>query len=150
MFKAVSPGSHLSQEHNRCSVNTLKERKKDCCSLQRSPLGVPCVIKPRTCALDNFSLIAKNNSAWFPGFAPGTCIVSWPQSLPPRYPPHISGYQALPCSVSTSLRYWASVSSPGLATGQPLLMTPAGPLFWVPHPARQHHLLSAVGPWVSG
>lgn len=99
---------------------------------------------------DNFGLIAKNNSVWFPGFAPGTYIVSWPQSLPPLYPPHISGYQALPCSVSTFLRYWASVSNTGLATGtlllgQPFLMTPAGPLFWVPHPARQHHLPPAAG-----
>lgn len=127
----------------------LTEGVKEC-SLQRSPLGVPYVIKPRTCALTTLVslpriipsgfLVLLLEPALFPG--PNPCLLcTVPISLDIR--PSLA-------LVSSFLRYWASISNTGLATGtlvlgQALLMMPAGPLFWVPHPARQHHLPSAAG-----
>lgn len=116
------------------------------CSLQRSPLGVPYVIKPRTCALTTLVSL--------PGIIPsGFLVLLWNLHC---FLAHIlASFISLDTRpslalISTFLRYWASVSNTGLATGTlvlgpALLMTPTGPLFWVSHPARQHHPPAAAG-----
>lgn len=71
----------------------LTEGMKDCCSLQRSPLRVPYVIKPRTCALTTLVtlpriilsgfLVLLLEPALFPGLNP--CLLcSLPISIDTR------------------------------------------------------------------